>query len=662
MEVLPSVLYKTLEKIMELTSTGIIIIDGNKSIVFVNDYFAHNICKADKSTLINNNLGAITEIPHEVKNIIDFDTQSILTEHNVVQFSTDITLFNQIKVTFRIIKIGIVENNSQFIITFFINISDQVEIFKTLKYSERKYRYLLNSVPVGLMLVEASTLKIREFNQNLLAILNAGNSSDLTGKNLCDVIKLDNAKIYEDLTGRWGKSLSYGCKVTYRNEDKYLQFNYTPIMLEDDRCYIVTIVDITALQKAQDELALSHNQIKYLISAIDSILIGVSNNDIITHWNRTAEKVFGISQDEAVGKHIIGFNIPWEWDKIYMGITNSIAERHPVTLPDVGYESIYGQRRLLGITVNPIIDDNGNLFGYLLFGRDITDKRINEAEILQAQKLQSIGQLAAGIAHEINTPAQYVNDNLYYIQETVKDLEHFMALCDKCITLLQNAKQLPPKLKLIVEEIVTLKKSIDYDYCTSELPNAVTQSLEGMNKIVQIVKSLKSFAHPDTQTKVAINIHTLIDDVITISRNEWKYVADLSKDFKNVDIIIPCFPNQLSQVFLNMIINARDAIQEAIDKKIIERGHIEISTDMDTDYAIVTIKDNGIGIQDNIKSKIFDPFFTTKEVGKGTGQGLAIAHSIIYDTHKGKIRVNSEYGRGTIFYVYLPLREKLLET
>lgn len=151
----------------------------------------------------------------------------------------------------------------------------------------------------------------------------------------------------------------------------------------------------------------------------------------------------------------------------------------------------------------------------------------------------------------------------------------------------------------------------------------------------------------------------MLQDVITITRNEWKYIADLTTNFKSVDIMIPCFPNQLNQVFLNMMINARDAIQEAIDKKLIEKGHIEIATDMDTDYPIISIKDNGIRMREEIKPKIFDPFFMTKEVGKGSGQGLAISHSIIYDKHKGMMRFESEYGKGTAFHVFLPLKEML---
>jgi PAS domain S-box-containing protein len=660
MDTISSLLFKTLEKITEATSVGIVITDIHGHIVYVNDYFAQNICKLNTNTLLKRDITHVEEITQQIKHIIISDNELLFNDFEVKQFNTDIILWESTKVSFRIIKIGFIDNDVKYIVTLFINISDQVEIYSTLKKREEKYRNLLNSVPVGLLVINAKTLEIKEVNKNTLSIINISNISELKGKTLQEVIKLDKDSLYDRVIDSWGKGLHYECNVAFGNTEKYLQFNFTSLLIEDEQCYIVTIVDITPLQKVQEELTLSHSQIKYLLSAIDSILIGVSHNDIITNWNRTAEKIFGISQNEAVGKNIIGFKIPWEWDKIYIGITNSIVEQRPVTLPDVRYETIYGQKRLLGITVNPILDDTGNVLGYLLFGRDVTDKRINEAEIIQAQKLQSIGQLAAGIAHEINTPAQYVNDNLHYIKDTVKDFDQLMSLYDGCISLLQNAKQLPQRLRLFVEEIARLKKKIDYDFYKQELPKAVDQSLEGINKIVSIVKSLKSFAHPDTQKKVIININSLLEDVITITRNEWKYIADITTNFKQAEIMIPCFPNQLNQVFLNMIINARDAIQEAIDKKLIEKGHIKITTDMDAEFAIVGIQDNGIGIPEEIKSKIFDPFFTTKEVGKGTGQGLAISHSIVYDKHKGKIRVESKYGKGSTFYVHLPLHEHLL--
>ncbi len=511
-----------------------------------------------------------------------------------------------------------------------------------------------------MLTVEAKTLKIKEANKKALELLETRDPAYLIGKKLYEVLHISDTHIFDMVKANLESIVNYECRVSH-DEEIYITLHFTPITLQDESNYIVTINDISSLKKAQEDLKLSHSQIQYLLSAIDSILIGVSKEDMITHWNRTAEKVFGIYQNEAIGKNIIGFTIPWEWDKIYIGVTNAIIEKRPITLPDVRYDSGDGQKRLLGITVNPVMDEEGNLLGYLIFGRDITEKRINESEILQAQKLQSIGQLAAGVAHEINTPAQYVNDNLHFIKDTVNDLENLMLMCDSLFSTLHTAKQLPDKLHHLLNEIDGIKQKIDYDYCKSELPKAVEQSLEGVGKIVSIVKSLKSFAHPDTQRKISINLHALLNDVITISRNEWKYIADLVTKYKDIDIMVPCYPNQLNQVFLNMIINARDAIQEAIDKKILERGVIEVSTNTNLEYAIVSIKDNGTGIPENIQSRIFDPFFTTKEAGKGTGQGLAIAHSIIYEKHKGMIRVESDYGKGTTFYVYLPLHEILLE-
>jgi len=653
--------YETIQQILNLVNTGLIIIDEDGIVIVTNEYFTHTVCNTHIKSFHNINISSIQEIPQEIKRLILLDNTELLESKKANQYSTTITVQGNTQLSFRIIKTWFEEKNKKYILTLFVDISQEVAIYKELKKSERKYRYLLDYVPLGLLTLDASTLKIIDTNRKALELLRFSEYTHLIGKYLPDVLNVKESNIYELIQSKWESIENYECKLQYGEEERYLRMNFAAITLDDTNSYLVTLDDVTPLKKAQEELTISHGQVKHLLSAIDSILIGVSRNDIITHWNRTAEKIFGINSSDAVGKNIIGFNIPWEWNKIYMGITASIVEKRPITLPDVRYDSLYGQKRLLGITINPIMDEDGTLLGYLIFGRDITDKRISESEMVQAQELQSIGQLAAGIAHEINTPAQYVNDNLHFIKDVVLDLEALLNTCDELTSVLFAAKQLPQRLQKLLNEINTIKEKIDYTYCKEELPKAVEQSIEGISKIVSIVKSLKNFAHPDTQKKVIINLNKTLEDVITITRNEWKYISDLTTDFKHIDIMIPCFPNQLNQVFLNMIINARDAIQEAIDKKLIEKGNIEISTDMNTDYAIVAIKDNGIGISEEIKSKIFDPFFTTKEVGKGSGQGLAIAHSIIYDKHKGMIRVESEYGKGTTFYVYLPLRDLSLE-
>lgn len=650
---------RALQESLDLLPGGIVIVDETNTIVLCNHYFAHILCNKNKESIINKNITQSTLVPAEIKKILIFDNELNLTSQQIKQCSFHYSLSDNTVIYFRILKDSINIDEKKFIIVIFADITEQVISFKHLKKNEQKYRFFLNSIPLGLLLIDGNTLEIKECNSKALELFNYDDYIDIAGKHLQNIFPSTDAKVFNLLKEKFESISNYECKVCINNQELYLAIDFLPITLDSNNYYIVAVKNITPLKKAHEELILYHSQIKYLLSSIDSILIGVSRGDTITHWNLTAEKIFGISEKEAIGKRIVGFNIPWEWDKIYIGITNSIIEKRPVTLPDVRYDSLYGQKRILGITVNPILDENGTLLGYLLFGRDITDKRISESEILQAQKLQSIGQLAAGIAHEINTPAQYVNDNLHFIHDVVRDLEGLMDDCDEIISLLSAARQIPQRLKTMLDKISAKKQKIDYTYCKEELPKAVDQSLEGISKIVSIVKSLKNFAHPDTQKKVSINLNSMLQDVITITRNEWKYIADLTTNFKPVDILVPCFPNQLNQVFLNMIINARDAIQEAIDKKLIEKGLIEISTDMNTDYAIVSIKDNGIGIPEDIMPKIFDPFFTTKLVGKGSGQGLAISHSIIYDKHKGMIRVESEYGKGTTFYVYLPLKEML---
>jgi signal transduction histidine kinase len=215
---------------------------------------------------------------------------------------------------------------------------------------------------------------------------------------------------------------------------------------------------------------------------------------------------------------------------------------------------------------------------------------------------------------------------------------------DKVIDVIKQGKDLREKIKL--------------PFLLEQLPKALEQSLEGITKVSSIVQSMKAFSHPGSGSKMLSDINRAIENTVTVSRNEWKYECDIQLDLDHDLTNVPCFESELNQVILNLIVNAKDAIVEAKEKNKIESGLIIIRTTRDESYAIIRVKDNGGGIPDNIKDKIFDPFFTTKEVGKGTGQGLSISHSIIVEKHGGMFYFESESGRGTSFIIKLPLEDE----
>ncbi|MBB6520338.1 PAS domain-containing sensor histidine kinase [Pseudoteredinibacter isoporae] len=265
-----------------------------------------------------------------------------------------------------------------------------------------------------------------------------------------------------------------------------------------------------------------------------------------------------------------------------------------------------------------------------------------EAQLRQAQKLESIGQLAAGIAHEINTPAQFVGDNLTFIESSSKDL----------ISYVKDSLQSDSD-NISLEKLNSILEDIDFEFLEEELPDAIQQSKEGLDRINRIVGAMKNFSHPDGEEKQKIDLNKAIESTSIISKNEWKYLAEMTLELEDKLPPLSCHPSELNQVFLNIIVNAAHAIEQKYQGS--GMGKIKIVTAKQGDNVLISIHDDGCGIPQSILNKIFDPFFTTKGVGKGTGQGLSISYSVIRDKHNGSINIDSDEGKGTVFHIILPL-------
>jgi len=283
--------------------------------------------------------------------------------------------------------------------------------------------------------------------------------------------------------------------------------------------------------------------------------------------------------------------------------------------------------------------------------RDITNRKKLENQLRQAEKLQSIGQLASGIAHEINTPIQYISDNINFLQDSIKDI---FKLLNEYEQMQKQAAAGKVDSDLLSRVSATLGEC-DMDYLIEEVPRAIKESLEGVGIVSRIVQSMKEFAHSGAQTKTTVDLNQAIASTITVSRNKWKYAADLETDFDSELPPVTCLVGEFNQVILNLIINAADAITEKMGDDAEDKGTITISTRQDGDWAEIRVTDTGTGISEENRRRIMDPFFTTKEVGKGSGQGLAIAHSIIVDKHGGTLTFETEMDKGTTFIIRLPI-------
>lgn len=283
------------------------------------------------------------------------------------------------------------------------------------------------------------------------------------------------------------------------------------------------------------------------------------------------------------------------------------------------------------------------------FARDITERRQLESQLRHAQKLEGIGQLAAGIAHEINTPTQFVTDNLTFLRDSWQSTHELLERYRKAI--LDAAPALPSGTAAALQQA---ERSCDLDFIAAEVPRAIDQSLDGARGVARIVRAMKEFSHPDSADKTATDLNKAIESTVTVARNEWKYVSDLVTEFDAALPLVVCYPGDINQVVLNLIVNAAHAIKEKVHDG--EKGRITVGTRRRSDCAEIFVTDTGNGIPEAIQTRVFDPFFTTKEVGKGTGQGLALAYTVVVKKHAGKIWFETKPWQGTTFFITLPIQ------
>lgn len=280
----------------------------------------------------------------------------------------------------------------------------------------------------------------------------------------------------------------------------------------------------------------------------------------------------------------------------------------------------------------------------MILEHEMKERERVEVELRHAQKLESVGQLAAGIAHEINTPMQYVGSSLCFLEESYKDLNQFNGILKKYISEASDSDSASIiDLQLALDEV-------DFDFVCERGSRALKRSIDGIDRVTEIVKAMNEFTHPDEREKSYADINRALSTVLTVANNEYKYCASVETDLQEIPLL-NCYLGDLNQVFLNLIVNA----SHAIEKKEMKCGLIKIVTRQTNDSIVVSISDNGIGIPKDIQHRIFDPFFTTKEVGKGTGQGLSISHRIIVENHGGRLHFESIVGEGTTFYIELPI-------
>ncbi|MDJ0763328.1 MAG: ATP-binding protein [Myxococcota bacterium] len=410
--------------------------------------------------------------------------------------------------------------------------------------------------------------------------------------------------------------------------------------------------EISHCAAVEEAISQAHSQLEQVFNSAADGMCVIDATYTITRVNDSFPPLKGRSKDDLVGLSC--------HDVLQMDICNTnacvmrriIKGENKIEL-DTMLECD-GVSKPYIISGTPLRDVEGGLTAIILVFKDLSERKALERQLVQAQKLESIGQLAAGIAHEINTPTQYVGDNTRFLKDAFGDIA---VLFDAYNALLAAAEQGPVSPE-VISQTKEAVETADLDYLKEEIPLAIEQSLEGIERVSGIVRAMKEFSHPGVEGKTMFNLNTSLNTTITVARNEWKYVADVETDFDPALPMVPCLPGDFNQAILNIIVNAAHAIGDKAEKEgESQKGNITISTRQDGDFVEVRISDTGPGIPKHIQERIFDPFFTTKAVGKGTGQGLAIARSVVVDKHGGDMTFESTQGKGTTFIIRLPIQD-----
>ena len=400
---------------------------------------------------------------------------------------------------------------------------------------------------------------------------------------------------------------------------------------------------------ASEELEKSEERYRSLVESMNEGVASLDAEGTFIYVNHRLGTMLGESRADLVGMNIRDFldeHNRRTFEAEFARRKEGWAEPYELVWSSRDGEKVYTL-----VSPSPVFDEHGGFKGSFGVMTDITKMKLLEVQLHQAQKLESIGSLAAGIAHEINTPSQYVENNTRYLEKNFADILGVLDIYDE----LRAAVAGGGPTEAVMQRLDRALRDSDLEFLREEIPDAFADVLEGIERISKIVMSVKQFAHPGREEKELVDLNEAVRNTVAVSTNEWKYNSDISLDLQDDLPRVPCVAGDMNQVLLNLVVNAAHAITERVEGGGLDKGTITIRTRLDGDAVRVDVGDDGAGIPEELRKSVFNPFFTTKEPGKGTGQGLAIAHTVVVEKHGGSIGFESTQGEGTTFYVTLPL-------
>lgn len=419
--------------------------------------------------------------------------------------------------------------------------------------------------------------------------------------------------------------------------------------------------DLNILQKETEKLREALTQIlfqnKMLLNWVNGAVITLDREGKVLTANEEAVKTLDWPLEEIIGlqchekmHHTTddGSEYPWEFCPVFAAIEDGSS--HHVD-GDVFWKRD-GSSFSADYIVSPTRDENNEISGATLIFRNLTEQRLREAKRIHGMKLESIGELASGIAHEINTPIQFIGSNISFLREAFEDL---LELVDRYEKLRAEVLE-EGKYQELVKDIDEQDEQADIEYLKDEAPKAFDQTVNGVERVTSLVLGLKGFAHAkESETKTTVDLNQVIRNTLVVCTNAYKYVAELETDLRDMPAV-KVFPGDIGQVILNLVVNAAHAIED-VNKESGQMGKITVRSFREVNNVIITVSDTGCGIPKVARERIFDPFFTTKQVGRGSGQGLAISRTIINNKHGGELSFESLEGKGTTFMIRIPIED-----
>lgn len=393
------------------------------------------------------------------------------------------------------------------------------------------------------------------------------------------------------------------------------------------------------LYLAQEELRAKNDFMAGVLNSMQSAVLVTDGDAMVTDIHGATVAMTGRAAADLVGHAL--------FDLV------SLRDNHPADLSSLDGTVVDAELRCDGgavpvLLTTSLIVDEADGRSYVVLATDISQQRRLEVELRHAQKLESVGQLAAGVAHEINTPIQFVGDSINFIAEAIDDSLELI----RAFRSFREAASAAGVLADQVTATTELEEELDIEFVEDEAPRSVQRTREGVRRVAEIVAAMKQFSHPGDGGLGATDLNAIIENTLIVAKNEYKYVAEVHTDLGPIPEVL-ANPGDIGQVILNLVVNSAHAIADHLGDSG-ELGRITVATTADENGVSLVVSDTGGGVPAEIRDRIFDPFFTTKEPGKGTGQGLAIARTIVVDRHNGRLDLSVDPGVGSTFTVWLP--------